>query len=388
MASHFKQPDEKPRRAGHAAKAGSHAAGAGSSRPVGRHAAGGAGDDPDVTQPRLGGNPRRGLTTPRGGDESYHAPVGNPHAAHVTDRSEGYIPVISDGPGQGRRPHGRRRRGDGFVETDPYDLSGRRSKDPKKRVGRVVSVLLFVVGIALIATAAGMWIYNQWQYHEQDRINEELATFADVSDNGTTPPQVDWEALKAVNDEVVGWVQIPGTAVNFPVYQASDNDKYLHTSAEGTYSLGGQVFMDYENTAPGMVDAQTVIYGHHLRNGAMFKPVSDMTNQEMFDSVSTIWYVTEDATYELEPLLVYETDASDTSARTFSFASDDELHSYLNGLLSRSVTSRSDAADVISTTSHVLTLCTCNYNNGDSGRTLLVCVPKSEAAGTAQTTTE
>ena len=329
---------------------------------------------------RLGGNPRTRLNTRRGGEESYHAPEGNPHAASVPHRHDAtYIPVVSV-PSDQRRGHNRRRRDRGFVETDPYDLSGRRSRDPRKRVGRVVSVLLFVVGIALIAVAAGMWIHNQWQYHEQDRINEELATYADVSDNGSTPPQVDWEALKAVNDEVVGWLQIPGTAVNFPVYQASDNEKYLHTSAEGNYSLGGQVFMDYENAAPGMVDAQTIVYGHHLRNGAMFKPVSDMANQEMFDSVSTVWYVTEEATYELEPLLLYETDANDTNVRRFSFESVDELRSYLTELLGRAVTSRSDAADLIANASNVLTLCTCNYDNGDSGRTLLVWVPKSAAA--------
>ncbi|HBO62346.1 MAG TPA: SrtB family sortase [Olsenella sp.] len=336
---------------------------------------------------RLGGNPRTRLNTRRGGEESYHAPEGNPHAASVPHRHDAtYIPVVSE-PSDQRRGHNRRRRDHGFVETDPYDLSGRRSRDPRKRVGRVVSVLLFVVGIALIAVAAGMWIHNQWQYHEQDRINEELATYADVSDNGSTPPQVDWEALKAVNDEVVGWLQIPGTAVNFPVYQASDNEKYLHTSAEGNYSLGGQVFMDYENAAPGMVDAQTIVYGHHLRNGAMFKPVSDMANQEMFDSVSTVWYVTEEATYELEPLLLYETDANDTNVRRFSFESVDELRSYLTELLGRAVTSRSDAADLIANASNVLTLCTCNYDNGDSGRTLLVCVPKSAAASADAATT-
>ena len=346
MASHFKQPDEKkPRSAA-----------------------------------RVGGNPRTHLRTHRGGDESYHAPAGNPHAAGSVGRaSTGYVSVVSQ-PGDGTRGHNRRRRGEAhFRETDPYDLSGRRSRDPRKRVGRVVSVLLFVVGVALIAVAAGMWIHNQWQYHEQDRINEELATYADVSDNGTTPPQVDWEALKAVNPEVVGWVQIPGTAVNFPVYQASDNDKYLHTSAEGDYSLGGQVFMDYENTAPGMVDGQTIVYGHHLRNGAMFKPISDMSNQEMFDGVSTVWYVTEEATYELEPLFLYETDANDTNVRHFSFASVDELRAYLTDLLGRAVTSRSDAAELISGAQNVLTLCTCNYDNGDSGRTLLVCVPKASA---------
>lgn len=349
MASHFKQPGDESgttRKARPARSHGAHEAHAG------------------------------GVRTRRGGDESYHAPAGNPHAAGTPHVTSGYVSVMSEGGARGRN---RRRRDPSFRETDPYDLSGRRSRDPRKRAGRVVSVLLFVVGIALIATAAGMWIYNQWQYREQDRINDQLATYADVSDNGTTPPQVDWAALKAVNDEVVGWLQIPGTVVNFPVYQASDNDKYLHTSAEGTYSLGGQVFMDYACTPPGMVDGQTIIYGHHLRNGAMFKPISDMTNQEMFDGVSTVWYVTEEQTFELEPLLTYETDASDANARTFAFASDDELRAYLTDLLGRAVTSRADAAETIASTTRVLTLCTCNYDNGDSGRTLLVCVPKPQA---------
>lgn len=353
MASHFKRTDDER---------------TGSPRRPARKGAGSHARRPDG-----------GVRTRRGGDESYHAPSSNPHAAGIPHSANAaYIPAVG-GPDDGRRS----RRSDRFTETDPYDLSGRRSKDPRKRTARIVSVVLFVAGVALIATAAGMWIYNQWQYHEQDRINDELAAFADVSDNGTTPPQVDWAGLKAINDEVVGWIQIPGTVVNFPVYQASDNEKYLDQSAEGGYAVGGQIFMDYANTPPGMVDGQTLIYGHHMRNGTMFKTVSDMTNQEMFDGVSTIWYVTEEATYELEPLLVYETEADDTEARRFVFSSDDELRQYLRGLLDKATTSRADAADVISRTSHVLTLCTCDYEYGDNGRTLLICVPKDEANGTA-----
>ena len=194
--------------------------------------------------------------------------------------------------------------------------------------------------------------------------------------DGVTAPQVDWAGLKSVNDDVVAWVQIPGTVVNFPVYQGETNDTYLRTNAEGNYSIGGQVFLDSENTAPGMVDAQSIIYGHHMLNGTMFKPISDMTNQEFFDGIDTIWYVTEDATYELEPLLVYKTDGSDVNARRFNFDSADGLRAYLTDLLGKAVTSRSDAEDVIARTSNVLTLCTCNYDYSDNGRTLLICVPK------------
>ena len=102
------------------------------------------------------------------------------------------------------------------------------------------------MGIALIVAAAGMYGYSQWQYHEQDVENEKLAAYATVDDQGTSAPVVDWAGLKAVNPEVVGWVQIPNTVVSFPVYQASDNDKYLHTNAEGNYSLGGGTVVVYQ----------------------------------------------------------------------------------------------------------------------------------------------
>ena len=337
MASHFKQPDEKPRRthgtSGHAA------------------------DVPAA--------PRR-----RGGDESYHAPAGNPHAAENAGRiSQGFVPVTGAASSGATSAHGRR--------TDPYDLSGRRANDPKRRRNRIISGILFALGIILILVAAGLWGYNQWQYHEQDQINEKLASYATIDPKGDEAPVVDWAALKAVNQDVVGWIEIPNTVVNFPVYQGKDNDEYLHTNAEGNYSLGGQIFLDAENTAPGMQDAQSIIYGHHLRNGAMFKPIADMENQEYFDSVSTVWYVTEDANYELEPLLLYKTDESDTNVRQFSFTSGDDFHTYLSDLLGKAVAKRSDADALIASADKVLTLCTCNYTNNETGRTILVCVPKA-----------
>lgn len=339
MASHFKEPEESPRRRS------AHAVGGRDSISVPRHR----------------------------GDESYHAPAGNPHAAANAGRvTQGFVPVTSAEAGHGSSRHGRR--------TDPYDLSGRRSNDPKRRRNRIISGILFALGIILILVAAGMWGYNQWQYHEQDQINEKLAAYATIDPKGSEAPVVDWASLKAVNQDVVGWVQIPNTVVNFPVYQGSDNDEYLHTNAEGNYSLGGQIFLDSENTAPGMQDAQSIIYGHHLRNGAMFKPIADMENQEYFDSVDTVWYVTEDANYELEPLMLYKTDENDTNVRQFSFASDDDFHTYLAGLLDKAVAKRSDADELIAGASKVLTLCTCNYTNNETGRTILVCVPKASAS--------
>lgn len=258
----------------------------------------------------------------------------------------------------------------------------------KRSARRIVSNLLIVIGLAIVAVAAGIWLYNQYRYHEQDEETEKLASYAtlpdedsqDQQDDGGTSqgPQIDWVGLKAINDQVVGWIEIPGTVINYPVYQASDNEYYLHHNAEGATTVGGQVFLDSENTAPGLVDQQSILYGHHLRNGAMFQPVSLMDDQQTFDATPTVWYVTENATYELEPLLLYYANPNDITIRNFVFEDEEAFHEYLRGRLDIAKTKRSDAARIIEGTHHVLTLSTCNYYDG-YGRTELVCVPKDEA---------
>ena len=222
--------------------------------------------------------------------------------------------------------------GDGPVARRGGSSQHATPRRPRRR-RRILSTLLIVLGVALTAAAGGMWAYAQLQYRAQDETNAKLATFATVSDDPAAPeaPQVDWAALKAVNPDVVGWVQIPGTVVNYPVYQGKDNEQYLHTTAEGDYAIGGQVFLDYENAKPGLQDPQTMIYGHHLWNGTMFTEVDAMTDQTEFDKHPVVWYATEEATYELEPLFTYKAAATNAEARRISFASGDELHSYLRG---------------------------------------------------------
>ena len=252
------------------------------------------------------------------------------------------------------------------------------SKSAKKGFSNILSTILLIVGIALLIAAAIMFGKTQVDYYAQDVINQELAAYTTVPEKKDEAPVVDWAGLKAVNSQVVGWIQIPGSQVNYPVYQTTDNEYYLHTNAKGEWSIGGQIFMDYENNPNGLIDQQTILYGHHMRNGSMFQFIGALNDQNTFNKVETIWYVTPTQTYELEPVFTYHTDEDDDEVRQFNFTSVDEFRSYLKDRLSRAVSSRSDAAEVISRAEHVLTLFTCNYTD-QYGRTMLICVPKNEA---------
>ncbi len=255
-------------------------------------------------------------------------------------------------------------------------------KPRKKR--DTLSLLLIAVGVVLLLVAGFLWGQSKLRYMKQDKINNELAGYVTVKDNEldsekSEPPEVDWAGLKAINDDVVGWLQVPGTTINYPVYQAEDNEHYLRTSATGEWSIGGQLFLDYENTAPGMVDPISQIYGHHLINGTMFEQIAAMDEQSRFDEINTVWYVTEGAAYECQPVLLYYTTPDDQDARTFKFEDDEKFHTYLRERLNRAVTKCKDADIIVSGTHHVLSLITCNYYDG-YGRTVLLCVPKDEAS--------
>ena len=243
---------------------------------------------------------------------------------------------------------------------------------------RLFSNVLIAVGLALLLVAGGIWLYSQYRYAQQNEVNQQLASYVTLSDDPSQAPKVDWAGLKAINADIVGWLQIPGTQVNYPVYQGRDNDQYLRTTAEGEYSIGGQLFLDYQNTPPGMQDAQSIIYGHHLANGTMFKDVADMDVDDNFERCKTVWYVTEQTNYELEPLMLYYTDANDTNVRRFTFSGDDAFHSYLKDLKNKSKKTSGDVDVTLDRVNHVLSLITCNYYDG-YGRTIFMCVPKAEA---------
>lgn len=246
---------------------------------------------------------------------------------------------------------------------------------PKKK--NIVSNLLIVVGVALLAVAGYIYYNNMQNYQKIDEGNERVAEYVKLSDDENTPPEVDWEALKAINPDIVGWIQVPGTVVSYPVYQTTNNEFYLDHAPDRSYSIGGAVFMDYENKKPGMVDNQTIIYGHHMRNGSQFKQIADMDDQTLFDGVKTVWYVTEQGAYNLTPLFLYYTNEEDYDVRQFTFNSEEEWRSYLQRYLSKAVTKRADVDQVIGKVAHVLTLSTCNYYDG-YGRTVLVCALKAE----------
>ena len=123
-----------------------------------------------------------------------------------------------------------------------------------------------------------------------------------ITEDNALDIEVDFTALKKKNSEVVGWLYLPDTPLNYPVVQAQDNKKYLNRDISGKKLFAGTLFADFRCDAAGS-DTNCVIYGHNMKNGTMFKTVTDYKKQSFYDEHPVLYYLTPDVSYKVEPIL-------------------------------------------------------------------------------------
>ncbi len=72
-----------------------------------------------------------------------------------------------------------------------------------------------------------------------------------------------------ITDEMVAWITMDDTNIDYPVMQGEDNYRFLNVNPYGEYSLSGSIFLDSRNSAD-FSDAYSILYGHHMEYGVMF----------------------------------------------------------------------------------------------------------------------
>ena len=177
------------------------------------------------------------------------------------------------------------------------------------------------------------------------------------------PISVDFAKLKEENSEIIGWIYIPDTEIHYPILQGKDNKKYLNKSALGKNNRAGSIFMDYRNN-PNVLDGNTIIYGHNMKDGSMFGNLQAYKSQEYYDTHKEAYYFTPDKIYVLELVFGYTT------------SSDDKLYTLekIDETIINEMKEKTDfkSGVEVSGLDKFLTLSTCAYET-DNARYVVVC---------------
>lgn len=185
----------------------------------------------------------------------------------------------------------------------------------KKRIMMKIGVILCILIILVSAYLAISKILTDRQSNKEyaDLVTEVVTT--DVY-NPEIPIMVDFEKLKEINSDVVGWIYIPCLKLSYPVMQARDNDYYLHRTIRRTELFAGSIFMDAFNK-PDFSDPNTLVYGHNMLNGSMFGKLWHITYKDAAKEDPYFWILTPEKAYRYKIFSSYATKSDSKTYRAF-----------------------------------------------------------------------
>ncbi|MCR5230492.1 MAG: class B sortase [Solobacterium sp.] len=146
---------------------------------------------------------------------------------------------------------------------------------------------------------------------------------------------IDFAGLAEINPDIIGWITMPDTVIDYPVVQGRDNDYYLDHLFDKTENRSGCVFVNSENS-PDFSDKNTVMYAHHMRNGTMFADLEKYRDQAWADGHAAISLVTPAGSCVIRPFAAVEYAGKEQIIQT-AFTGYDDFADYVQDLKNRSV---------------------------------------------------
>ena len=166
--------------------------------------------------------------------------------------------------------------------------------------------------------------------------------------------KINLAALQEVNPDVVGWVLIPGTKVNYPIVQGTDNDHYLKVTWDGKPYAMGSIVLECTNT-PDMTQFHTILYGHNMNDGSMFAALRSYSQEKYWEKHPYIYIANSEGCFRYEVFSSYQA-LVDSSTYALEFDPDWGPEYFIATILEKS---KINTGIVPEPTDRILTLSTC-----------------------------
>ena len=249
-------------------------------------------------------------------------------------------------------------------------------KKPNGLIRRIIIAVLLLIMIASAISLVKEWM----DAAAQRRLEESLAEAARQTETETEPPEteketeaeteapyvspIDFAPLLATNPDTIGWIRVPDTKIDYPIVQSPDNQYYLHKDFEGKDSVYGTIYLDADSK-PDFSGWNNPIYGHHMKDGSMFKDVVKFKDQDFFENHRYFEIYTPERTIHLKTLGCYYSDSNGIVRKT-SFKSQASFDKWVSERLAPCSFAEVPEQPFDS----MFVLVTCSYEKNDA-RTLL-----------------
>lgn len=187
-------------------------------------------------------------------------------------------------------------------------------------------------------------------------MGQNIFTYLGIEDPGRT---FDWEKLRAENKDIYAWIYIPGTKIDYPILQHPENDEYyLRYNLDGSKGYPGCIYTEKIN-AKDFSDHNTLIYGHNMKNGTMFRDLHKFSGDDFFKENRYVFIYTPDELLVYDVFAAYEF-SSDHILRTYDCSSENGFARYISKVYADYENRGNFREDVhVMGKDHIITLSTC-----------------------------
>ena len=203
-------------------------------------------------------------------------------------------------------------------------------KSENKGSKNIIYKVILVVCIAGLVVSLGLMAYNAWMEHKaqqnfenllptesesesvietETEIVEETETEIDIlAELGITVPEknLNWDDLYNTNEHIYAWIYIPNTNIDYPVLQHPEDDSfYLDRNLDGSWGYPGCIYSEHRYNSKDWTDFNTLLYGHNMKNGTMFKTLHNFADATFFEENRYAYIYTPEHVYVYDIFAAY-----------------------------------------------------------------------------------
>ena len=172
-------------------------------------------------------------------------------------------------------------------------------------------ILVITICLVIFLISSYIMINEVIKFEENEQDNRELVSNAiEIIDNAenNTSRIIDWKYLQSVNPNIIAWIEIEGTKIDYPILKDNDNLYYLKHSYNNKYNDNGSIFTLDTNA---FENEETIIFGHNMRNGTMFSELGNYLDNDFLNSHRNIKIYTPNKNYIAEIFSCYSISIND-----------------------------------------------------------------------------
>lgn len=214
----------------------------------------------------------------------------------------------------------------------------------KKRKWSLVFIIISIIIIILIYNITSYY----YSYKKDLEFKEKIAEY-------------DFDKLKKMNSDIVGYIEVDNTNISYPVVKSSDNSYYLNHSYKKEKNNIGSIFLDYRNDLDNL-SKNNIIYGHGRLDNTMFGSLNNLLDSSNLDSKESYYITlsTPKSIMTFKIFSVYTIPKEGYYIKTY-FSSNEYFKEFLETIMKRSIYNFNTD---VNTNDKILTLSTCKDNFG------------------------